>query len=101
MIGRAALIKVKLGCDLELARTFEQDVIPLIRKEKGFRGLFAFILPGGNRALSLSFWDQSAESEGKLRTTSGAPLAWREWSCNLGWFKSKKSRIPHPAPWNG
>lgn len=100
MIGRADLIKVKPGCEVELTRTFEQDVIPLFRKEKGFRGLIAFILPGGNNALSLSLWDQNAESEGKLRTTSGAPLAWREWSCKLGWFKSKKSRIPQPATWN-
>jgi len=80
MFGRAAYIKVDPGCETDLSRTFEQEVIPLYQKDKGFRGLFAFILPGGNKALTLSLWDQNAENEGKLPTTSGALPAWREWS---------------------
>jgi hypothetical protein len=33
MFARAVVIKVKLGCEVELTRTFEQEVIPLFRKE--------------------------------------------------------------------
>jgi hypothetical protein len=90
MIGRASLIKVKSDCETGVHKTFEQEVIPLLRKEKGFRGLFALILPGENTALSFSLWDQNAGGEGRLRTPSGALLAWREWSCKFKWFKPKK-----------
>ena len=100
MLGRAAFIKVDPDCEMELSRTFEQEVIPLYQKDKGFRGLFVFILPGGNKALTLSLWDQNAEIEDKLRTTSGAPLAWREWSWKFCWFKSKWFRIPRVTMWN-
>jgi hypothetical protein len=62
---RAVLINVKAGCEVELARTFEQEVIPRFRKEKDFRGLLAFTVPDGTEALSLSLWDQK-ESRGGI-----------------------------------
>jgi heme-degrading monooxygenase HmoA len=55
---RAALINVKPGCEVELTRTLEQEVVPLSRRERGFRGLLAFVGPDGAEALSLSLWDQ-------------------------------------------
>ena len=65
MFTRAVLINVKAGCEVELARTFEQEVIPRFRKEKDFRGLLAFTVPDGTEALSLSLWDQK-ESRGGI-----------------------------------
>ena len=64
MVARAALIKVKPGCEVELTRTLEQGVIPLLRKEKDFRGLLAFTFPNGTKALSLSLWDQNETAGG-------------------------------------
>jgi hypothetical protein len=58
MFARAVVIKVQPGCDVELSRTFEQEVIPRFRKEKDFCGLLAFTVPDGTEALSLSLWDQ-------------------------------------------
>jgi hypothetical protein len=57
MFARAVVIKVQPGCEVELTRTFEQEVIPLFRKDKDFRGLLAFTFPDGTEALSLSLWD--------------------------------------------
>lgn len=74
MIARAVVIKVQPGCDLELTRTFEQEVIPRFREEKDFRGLLAFTVPEGTEALSLSLWDQKETSRG-LFTRSLAALA--------------------------
>ena len=50
VFARAAFIKVKPGCKVELTRTFEQEAIPLSRKEKDLRG-FVTIVPtlGKNR----------------------------------------------------
>jgi hypothetical protein len=64
VFARAAVIKVKRGCKVELPRTLEQEVIQQFRKEKDFRGLFAFTFPNGMKALSLSLWDQEESAGG-------------------------------------
>ena len=74
MIARAVVIKVNPGCEVELTRTFEQEVIPRFRKERDFRGLLAFTVPDGTEALSLSLWDQKETSRGFF-TRSFAALA--------------------------
>ena len=50
MFARAMVIKVNPGCEVELTRTFEEQVIPRLRKEKDFRGLVAFTVPDGTEA---------------------------------------------------
>ena len=63
MFVRAVSIKVKPGCEAELSRILEQEMIPRFRQERDFLGLLAFIRPDGTEALSFSFWDQD-ESAG-------------------------------------
>lgn len=58
MFARAVFIKVKPGCEAELAEIFDQEVIPRFRQERDFLGLLAFILPDGTEALSISLWDK-------------------------------------------
>jgi hypothetical protein len=74
VFARAVVIKVNPGCEVELTRTFEQEVIPRFQEEKDFRGLLAFTVPDGTEALSLSLWDQK-ESLGGFWTTSFGALA--------------------------
>ena len=64
VFARTAFIKVEPGCEVELTRAFEQGIIPLLRKEKDFRGLLAFTFPSGTKALSLSLWDQKKSAGG-------------------------------------
>ena len=75
MVARAAFIKVKPGCEVELTRTFEQEVIPLLQKEKDFRGLLAFTFPNGTKALSLSLWDHREGTGGIYAKSVGALAA--------------------------
>jgi hypothetical protein len=75
MYARAMVIKVSPGCDLELTRTFEQEVIPQFRKEKDFRGLLAFTVPDGTEALSVSLWDQKENSGGVVAQSFAALTA--------------------------
>src|SRR5208283_384257 len=72
MFAHAVVIKVQPGCDVELTRSFEQEVIPRFRQEKGFRGLLAFTVPDGTEALSLSLWDQKERRGGIWTRTLGA-----------------------------
>jgi len=75
LFTRAVLINVKPGCEVELTRTFEQEVIPRFRKQKGFRGLLAFTVPDGTEALSLSLWDPKESAGGIWARCSGALMA--------------------------
>ena len=75
MFTRAVLINVKPGCEVELTRTFEQEVIPLFRRERDFRGLIAFVLPDETEALSLSLWDPKESAGGIWARCSGALMA--------------------------
>lgn len=97
MVARAAFIKAKPRCKVNLARALEQEVVPLFRKQKGFRGLVAFILPAGREALSFSLWDQKESAEADDVARFKALTAWREWSWEFQWFKSRRSRIPWPT----
>lgn len=72
MFARVVFIKVKPGCELELARTLEQGIIPLFRTEKDFRGLLALTFPNGTKALTLSLWDQKEGAGGICARGIGA-----------------------------
>jgi hypothetical protein len=75
MFARAVVIKVHPGCEVELTRTFEREVIPRFRTEKDFRGLLAFTVPDGTEALSLSLWDQKERLGGFWTGSFGALAA--------------------------
>jgi hypothetical protein len=92
MFGRAAFIKAKPGCRTGLTQTLEQDVVPVLRGEKNFRGLIALVLPNERAAISISLWGQRGNSLASFARTFGSLMAWREWSWKFGWFKSRKSR---------
>ena len=74
MFARAVFIKVKPGCEAELTRIFEREVVPQFRQERDFLGLLAFTFPNGTKALSLSLWDQK-ERLGGFWTRSFAAMA--------------------------
>ncbi len=75
MFARAVVIKVQPGCDVELSRTFEQEVLPLFRKERDFRGFLAFTVPDGTEALSFSLWDPKENSRGFISRSFAALTA--------------------------
>ena len=85
MVVRAACIQRKPGCEVELTRAFEQEVLPLFRGEKDFRGLIALILPDETKAFSLSLWDQKESVVTNRATRLNSLVAWREWSWELRW----------------
>ena len=85
MFARAVVIKVKPSCEVELTRAFEQEVLPLFRREKDFRGLIALILPDETKAFSLSLWDQKESVVTNRAPRLSSLVAWREWSWELRW----------------
>ena len=75
MFVRAVSIKVKPGCEAELSRILEQEMIPRFRQERDFLGLLAFIRPDGTEALSLSLWDQEESGGANCPASLSALMA--------------------------
>jgi hypothetical protein len=97
VLARAALINVKRGCDTKLTGTLEQEVLPLFRSEKDFRGAIALVFPQGTRALLFSLWGQTGNAGAHCATSLSTRVAWQQWSWELGWFKSRIS-LEFPGP---
>jgi hypothetical protein len=67
MFARSVSIRLKPNTTGEFTQLMEKEILPLLRKQKGFRDEISFIAPGGQEALGISLWDQkeNAEAYGK------------------------------------
>jgi hypothetical protein len=49
--------------------SIEKEIIPLLRKQKGFQDEITFVVPGGTEAVGISLWDQKENAEAYNRAT--------------------------------
>ena len=63
MFGRHVTMKLKANSVLELPRIIENEVLPLLRKQKGFRDEITFIAPERSEAVGNSFWDTKEDAQ--------------------------------------
>jgi heme-degrading monooxygenase HmoA len=63
MYTRNVNIKLKADCAPGFTRTLENDVIPVLRKQKGFRDEITLVAPERNEVLAISFWDRKEDAE--------------------------------------
>ena len=47
----------------EFTRLLEEEIIPLLRKQKGFQDEISFLAPERNEAVAISFWDKQDNAE--------------------------------------
>jgi hypothetical protein len=47
----------------EFAKLMEREVLPWLRKQKGFLDLIILAVPDGREVATISFWDQPANAE--------------------------------------
>jgi len=57
MFARLIKINLKPTRVAEFNEKFEQQIIPMLRKTKGFRDAITFVVPGGAEAVAISLWD--------------------------------------------
>ena len=69
MFARNVSLHLKPNSVGELTQTIEKEILPLLRKEKGFRDEITFIAPGGTKAVAISLWDQKENAEAYSRAT--------------------------------
>ena len=63
MYARSVSFHLKPGRSAEFTQTLEKDVIPVLRKQKGFQDEIALVAPGGADAVGISVWDLKENAE--------------------------------------
>jgi hypothetical protein len=74
MIARNLSMHLKPNSVAEFTRSLDNEIIPLLRKQKGFQDEIAFVAPGGLEAIEISMWDQKANADAYHRRTYPAVL---------------------------
>jgi hypothetical protein len=63
MFARSVSIHLKPNNISEFTRTIENEIIPLLRKQKGFLDEISLVAPGKLEATAISLWDQKENAE--------------------------------------
>jgi hypothetical protein len=67
MFARRVSMHLKPNSVTQFTEKEEKEVIPVIRQQKGFQGLTAFVSPSGKEAFVITLWDgpESADAYGR------------------------------------
>jgi hypothetical protein len=63
MFARNVSIHLKSNMLSDYTRTFEKDVLPLLRKQNGFKDEITFAGPGGIDLTAISLWENKIDAE--------------------------------------
>ncbi len=63
MFARNVHLQLKPNSAKQFTTTLEKEVLPLLRKQPGFREEVAFLGPNGNEAYAISFWESKEKAE--------------------------------------
>ena len=63
MFARNVSIHLKSNMLSDYTRTFEKDVLPLLRKQNGFKDEITFAGPGGVDVTAISLWENKNDAE--------------------------------------
>lgn len=68
MFTRHLTMKLKANIIPEFNRVIDNDILPLLRKQPGFRDEITFVAPERSEALAISFWETKENCEAYNRT---------------------------------
>jgi|SRR5690242_14073923 len=63
MFARNVSIHLKTNMLSDYTRMFEKDILPLLRKQNGFKDEITFAGPGGVDVTAISLWENQADAE--------------------------------------
>jgi hypothetical protein len=71
MFARNVSLRLKPNTLSEFTRIFDTEVLPMLRKKRGFRDEITFAVPGGLDVVAISLWDTKDYAE--AYNTAGYP----------------------------
>jgi len=69
MFARRVSMQLKPNTTAQLTQKLESEVIPMLRKQKGFQDEISFVATGGAKAFGISLWDRPESAETYSRET--------------------------------
>ena len=71
MFARNVSLHLKPNTLSEFTRIFDKEVLPMLRKQNGFRDELTFAVPAGLDVVAISLWDTKEHAE--VYKTAGYP----------------------------
>jgi hypothetical protein len=69
MFARRVYMHLKPNSSAEFTQRLEKDIIPLLRKQRGFQDEITFVAPSGTEAFGISLWENKENAETYNRGT--------------------------------
>ena len=63
MFAQNVHMQLKSNSGTQFTQTLEKEVIPLLRKQQGFKDEIAFLVPNETEAYSISFWESKETAD--------------------------------------
>ena len=63
MFARKVSMNLKPNSIKEFTQKLEKDILPLLRKQNGFRDELSFVSTSGTKAFAISLWDKAENAE--------------------------------------
>ena len=63
MFSRHVIMELKPNATTEFTNVVESKILPLLRKQKGFRDMITFLATDRSEAIAISFWNTKEEAE--------------------------------------
>ena len=63
MYARRVSMNLKPNSRAEFTQKLEDEIIPMLRKQKGFKDEITFVSPAGKEAFGVSLWDNKENAE--------------------------------------
>jgi len=69
MYARQVSMELRPNSHADFTRKIESDILPLLRKQKGFQDEITFVNPAGKDAFAISLWDSKESAEAYNRAS--------------------------------
>jgi heme-degrading monooxygenase HmoA len=69
MFARKVLLHLKPNSVAQFTEKIEKEVIPTLRKQKGFQDEITFVAPSGTEAFGISLWENKESAEAYNRAS--------------------------------
>ena len=63
MFARNVSMHLKASSLAEFTQLVEKEIIPMLRKQKGFQDEITFVVPDGSKVLAISLWDKRESAD--------------------------------------
>ena len=69
MFARSVSIRVKPNSIAEFNKTLENEILPLLQKQQGFKDELTLVASNGSDVLAISLWNRKEDAEAYQRAT--------------------------------